>query len=104
MDEKQNAGAVNGAESLPPPALNNIKMKATKLQIDKNIPLPVKFSFPFKEMEVGDSFLVCIDNSKSAYVQKQKVYMAMWKFCQNNTGKKFTTASVENGLRVWRIM
>lgn len=77
-------------------------MKVNTLKIEKNIPIPVRTIYPFKDMQIGDSFFVSIGNDKPKYNQKQNVYMAMWKFCQKNTNKKFTTASIDNGIRVWR--
>lgn len=76
------------------------------LGIEKNVPLPSKIRgsvYPFKKMKKGDSFLIELDSNGNLYKQKQKIYLAIWRFCQTNTDKKFTTASVEQGVRIWRI-
>jgi hypothetical protein len=54
-------------------------------------------------MKKGDSFLIKLETKENLYKQKQKIYLAIWRFCQTNTDKKFTTASVEQGVRIWRI-
>jgi hypothetical protein len=76
------------------------------IAIDKNIPIPSRVRnrvYPLNKMEVGDSFFKEIDENKSKHYEKQKIYMAVWRHCQNHSNKKFTTASEENGVRVWRI-
>ena len=66
------------------------------VEISKDVPLPVdKRRYPYKVMEVGDSFFV--DGGKLQVV------------CNNNyrTGKKlerkFIARCEEGGVRVWRI-
>lgn len=76
------------------------------ITIDKNIPIPKKVKnkvYPFSEMEVGDSFLSEVNENDNKHKKNQNVYMAIWKFCQNNKDKKFTSAFEDKGLRVWRI-
>jgi len=73
--------------------------------IEKNIPIPKRVRnrvYPFHLMEVGDSFFKEIESNKNIYAEKQKIYLAIWRNSQRNTEKKFTTASVENGIRIWR--
>ena len=77
-----------------------------KIIIEKNIPLPPKINrevYPFRKMEIGDSFLVEIINTQNIYNQKQRIMIAKWRFCQRNESKKFKTLSVKEGLRVWRV-
>ena len=71
-------------------------MQMINLEISKDVPLPVdKRRYPYKVMEVGDSFFV--DGGKLQVV------------CNNNyrTGKKlerkFIARCEEGGVRVWRI-
>jgi hypothetical protein len=76
------------------------------LAIEKNIPVPAKVNgrlYPFHEMDIEDSFQVKIENDHKAITKKQNVYTAIWKFCKANPDKKFTTATVDVGIRVWRI-
>lgn len=78
----------------------------SKIQIQKNIPIPSKTTnrvYPFNEMEIGDSFLSEYKAEENKYAKSQKVYLAIWRFCQNNKDKKFTTKSTDYGIRVWRI-
>jgi hypothetical protein len=77
------------------------------IQIDKNIPVPDKKSganckYPWREMKVGDSFLVpyrsAADANERAYQQSgiinnQKSYRP----------KRYTSRQQKDGIRVWRI-
>jgi hypothetical protein len=77
-----------------------------KLTIEKNVPLPDKTRekiYPFQDMEIGDSFLIKIEDKKLALKKKQNIYIAIWRYCQVHPDKKFTTASFSNDVRVWRI-
>lgn len=76
------------------------------IEIEKNIPLPKKRNrrvYPIDKMEVKDSFFIAVSNKKDIEVKRQNVYIAIWRFCKKYPEKKFTTASVEGGVRVWRI-
>ena len=76
------------------------------ITIEKNIPLPKKKSrriYPFSEMDIEDSFQINIENDHKAISKKQNVYIAIWRFCKANPNKKFTTSTVDVGIRVWRI-
>ncbi len=71
------------------------------MNIEKNIPIPgfnlVTLDLMSK-MEIGDSFL--IENpSKHA-----RSYLQRFKSHSTLAGKKFITRSIENNLRVWRIV
>lgn len=61
--------------------------------IEKNIPFPEKY--PFRVMEVGDSFLV---------PDKFEVYRlrSIMGHHHRNSGLRFTTRTVAEGIRVWR--
>jgi hypothetical protein len=74
-------------------------MELSKLELTRNYPLPqmrVKNVYPYKEMVVGDSFLV--PNAKLQIV------------CNNNwrVGKKlnmvFSARKEGEGVRVWRVV
>lgn len=61
--------------------------------IDKHIPVPrFQGKYPFKEMEVGDSFTA----------DDPKVIVAARSF-GNRFGKKFTARRNGPGYRVWRV-
>lgn len=76
-------------------------------QIEKNVPLPPRggpgrpYIYPFRDMEVGDSFLVpCGDNERDREKTHRRLTGA-WKAVQ---GRKFTARRiVGEGVRVWRI-
>lgn len=72
------------------------------ITIDKNIPIPQKAggigklnSFPWNELEVGDSFLLTNTKPKSAHVATARAN-ARFK------PKRFTSRVVEGGVRIWR--
>lgn len=76
------------------------------IQIDKNVPIPLKRSrriYPFNEMDIKDSFEVTIDDINKTLAKKQNLYVAIWRFCKEFPEKKFTTSSTKKGIRVWRI-
>lgn len=72
------------------------------VKIDKNIPMPGTrapskiYELPFKEMEIGDSFLAeGLSRNQVAYL----THYAYWKF-----KRKFATRQEPSGLfRIWRI-
>ena len=68
-------------------------------KIEKNIPLAAKQSYPFDQMESGDSFFIPItDPKKVAYIRAQI----------NNVKKKYPNKTIstrieQGGLRIWMI-
>ncbi len=68
-------------------------------KIEKNIPLAAKKSYPFDDMEPGDSFFVPVaDPKKIGYVRAQ-----INNFKKNNKNMVIATRAEETGLRVWLI-
>lgn len=66
------------------------------VKIDKNIPVPQSGrEYPWKQLEVGDSFLVPDTTAK-------KFGGTVWQ-ARKRTGYKFVTRAVEGGVRVWRV-
>lgn len=69
----------------------------TQIKIDKGVPVPdraERHRYPFRRMEVGDSFVVDISFhrvSNAAYSYGYK------------TGKQFTVRHTASGTRVWRV-
>ena len=77
------------------------------IQIESNIPYKRKGAthqgYPFKDMNVGDSFLVPLGGKKE-YSVRPNLYTAAKMFCVNNNLKwKFKTAAEQNGIRIWRV-
>lgn len=70
----------------------------SEFKIEKNVPIPAdrrkKSKYPWKEMEIGDSFFVPGKGTHEfrAVPGAQKRY-----------GMKFTMRAVEGGVRVWRV-
>lgn len=72
--------------------------EAPAITVEKNIPLPRLGSpkYPFRSMEVGDSFLV----PRGAPVNRIR------KACSDDStrnGRKYSVRKTADGLRVWRI-
>ncbi len=68
-------------------------------EIEKNVPPPrntagVPAKYPWREMEIGDSFFV----PENKAPKKMQTYRM-----GKELGRKFSYASVEGGIRVWRI-
>lgn len=68
------------------------------IKIEKNIPLPKKagvgraLTYPWDDMEPGDSFFVETDKSCPSAPQSAR-----------DKGWKFSNRRVENGFRIWRV-
>lgn len=70
---------------------------STKVRIDKNIPIPrSRGKYPFREMEVGDSFL-CPKGSEKT------IYSAAGQATTRIKGRRFIVRKTEDGFRVWRV-
>ncbi len=76
-------------------------MMESKYRIEKNIPPPEDSrglqKYPFKKMEIGDSFFVPAGKAKSVRQQVQ--------YYQKRSAEpvRFTVRQVEGGVRVWRV-
>jgi hypothetical protein len=73
-------------------------------KIDKGIPLPSRgesnrrgagSKYPWRSMEVGDSFLIPSDDPK-------KLQRRMYQNYRRYKPMKFETRMVEGGVRIWR--
>lgn len=69
-----------------------------EFKIEKNIPIPDKLfqsKYPYAKMEIGDSFLIKTSktieqtNSSTSYAAKR-------------LNMKFTSRTVDGGIRIWR--
>lgn len=82
-----------------------------KIQIDKGIPIPEKHTgrpatYPLKEMEIGDSFLIPFpDNSKKArrYVRNQAYYVSRGPHARKFGLFTYRLDPDGTGARVWRV-
>lgn len=79
-----------------------------KYTIEKNIPYPEapvkKRKYPFDKMEVSDSFFVSKDKEISIKELQMRLNNAACNYCRtHDKSKKFKTAQLEKGVRVWRI-
>lgn len=68
--------------------------------VEKNVPMPeeraTRTLYPFRNMEVGDSFLV-------PQGAPQRVNAAVYQENKKRDGVKYTQRKVEGGVRVWRM-
>lgn len=65
------------------------------MKIDKNVPIPAnRNKYPFRDMDVGDSFLIEGDLAKTRGAATN------WGKANN---KKFSIQNTEEGYRCWRI-
>lgn len=73
--------------------------------VEKNVPIPRSnwtgnYRYPFRQMEIGDSFFVPGDSPGEAAI---RVRSAASYFCHRNPGFYFSVLKVDGGCRVWRI-
>ncbi len=72
--------------------------KRAQFDVEKGIPVPRSASgwvkYPFRQMEVGDSFFVAGATSKTLVNAAQG---------HRYEGRKYTVRTVDGGARVWRI-
>ena len=71
------------------------------IPIDKGVPIPeakcdLTPKYPWRTMEVGDSFLVTDEKGKKSVGGGTNTM-------GKKLGRKFTTRVVEEGIRVWRV-
>lgn len=86
-------------------------MATSPFQIDKNIPVPARSGgsgreaiYPFKQMEVGDSFEVKLDQSRSTSLAKLQTVLSACGRGAIGKGGVTTRANKEaNSVRVWRV-
>lgn len=73
------------------------------MKVDKNIKIPALSSrggrpvvYPYKTMDVGDSFFVYGQKPGGGAYQAVKIY-------GKKTGKSFVGRTVDGGVRIWRV-
>ena len=77
--------------------------------IEKNIPIPANgeepragyLKYPFKNMEVGDSFKVTYELMAEKNTNIERIRQAASQF-KNRAGMEFTILKEDGGYRVWR--
>ncbi len=75
------------------------------INIEKNIPIPLgrhAHSYPFEQMEVGDSFEISPQKRKSGLAQSARSFAK----CQPSSNQpKFTLrcSKTEDTVRIWRV-
>jgi len=83
-------------------------MKQEPYKIEKNIPKTRgkgNKTYPFDEMEVGDSFLINVPaDRKLNTMQAQTLSAALSYASHDGNGKKFTTRrQSDTSFRIWRV-
>lgn len=77
--------------------------------IEKNIPVKRKGEniednfYPFKEMEIGDSFLIPPDSKTDSRRVFSRLSSTMYIFNRAHPGIKMIGRVVDGGIRCWRI-
>jgi hypothetical protein len=75
-------------------------------QIEKHIPVPefqgYRTKYRFKELEIGESFLVPYEDGDEHALAANRVQSAA-RAAAKSTGWKFTTRKLNTGIRVWRV-
>lgn len=74
-------------------------------EIEKGVPIPDdprgrRGKYPFKDMEVGDSFFVSCDDEKRKKTVRNSIYASRWR---REKGYKFKCSLEKEGIRVWRV-
>lgn len=78
------------------------------ITIQKGVPLPptqevvAKSRYPWDLMQVGDSFLVPLEEGKTARQLMQRISPAASRHAAR-TGRKYALRIVEDGVRIWRV-
>lgn len=80
-----------------------------EIKIDKNVPIPNrkyigrKSKYAYSKMEIGDSFLVKCSSENLFKVQNTLNTSSRTHGLKSTPAKKFKTARMDGGVRVWRI-
>lgn len=83
-------------------------MNSTSFAIEKGIPIVpqrnVISKYPFKTMEVGDSFFVpCAGGDERKTMARITTAISQFKKAKNQSELRFSVRTVEGGLRCWRV-
>ena len=68
------------------------------IAIEKGVPIPAgnESKYPWRKMEIGDSFYVAGVNPTAIYTARARA--------QRETGFKFCVKGIDGGTRVWRVL
>jgi hypothetical protein len=68
------------------------------MEIEKKLPVPKTRSYPFVDMDVGDSIFF------ETQADVERAQSAAYSYAKNHgNGFKVTRRAVDNGYRLWRI-
>jgi len=72
-------------------------------EIEKGIELPTSLTYPFSQMEIGDSFFIMPTGEEDLHHIRKNINSPMH-YYNRKTGKKLIarTMKKENGVRIWR--
>lgn len=74
------------------------------LIIESGIPAPTgRAGYPFNAMGAGDSFLVEAEAGEASKKVITSIGASARNFARKNPGTKFSTRTVEGGVRCWRV-
>jgi len=76
------------------------------IMLEKGIPVPVRSSavaakYPWKEMQVGDSFVVPREGDEPMQLTRERANKAVT--FAKKYGMTFCQRTVETGIRIWRL-
>ena len=84
-------------------------IRRIEMQIEKNVPYDARnrfcginkrrSSYPFMEMEVGDSVI----DEGAIGTATSKAYQVAKKYSQRSGDRKFSASRVDGGVRIWRV-
>ncbi len=75
------------------------------MKIEQNIPMPRRtggpsgVKYPFREMQIGDSFLVATTDERG----RAKAAIYYYTHSPDGKGRRFSSRKVSGGYRIWRI-
>lgn len=84
---------------------NRIQMEFKEMKIEKGVPIPEqgenrKMKYPWRQMEVGDSFFIECDVYKANSVLSAA---RSWSYRNTDGLSQFARREEDNGYRFWRI-
>jgi len=81
-------------------------MESPGFNVEHGVPIPQRRNapkrYPFRDMEIGDSFFVPLNGEKSSKVFA-RIAGAAIRDARSRGGIKYAVRSVEGGVRVWRV-
>lgn len=79
-------------------------MKTNMITIEKDIPIPPirRGKYPFKQMQVGDSFFLPCANSQEQSISLDRVKSSCH-FRLKHHGERYHATKINGGVRVWLV-